>query len=236
MVENNSNKISEDNKVENPFISVEKIKPDLRKKDPPLVDVKVANPITYIKSWWKKVIGNEGIEIRIKIKPLTAILITVIVVSLCLGLTKVVLPFDIPFLEFGNEATPTPMVYRQTAFAGTLRFLESNEKYFLETNSSEAITLEIPENINLDKFIGRRIFATGQYSDGERILIVSDVTDLEIFPETEIPIPTLKPTPTPVVTNSPEPTTTPIPTAIPTVSASSSVSPTTEPTASPMNN
>ncbi|MFC1624999.1 hypothetical protein ACFL15_01340 [Patescibacteria group bacterium] len=218
---------------ENPFISVEKIKPDLRKKDPPLVDVKVSNPITYIKAWWKRVIGNEGMDIRIKIKPLTAILITVIVVTLCLGITKIVLPFKIPFLEFNEEATPTPIVYRETAFAGVLRYLESNGKYFLETNSAEAITLEIPENINLDEFIERRVFATGQYSDNERLLIVSNVSDLEIFPEIEIPIPTIKPTPTPVITNSPEPTVSPTEVSAPTPVLS--LEPTVSPTFSPSN-
>jgi len=216
---------SKNNKTENPFISVENIKPDLRKKDPPLVDVKVSNPITYIKSWWKKVVGNEGMEIRIKIKPLTAILITIIVVTLCLGITKVVLPFDIPFLEFNSVLTPTPIAFRQTAFAGILRFLESNDKYFLEINSAEAITLEIPDNINLDKFIGRRIFASGEYYDGQRILKVADVTDLEIFPEKIIPIPTLEPTATPTVT----PTLTPIPTETPVVSEEPSFTPSSTP-------
>ncbi|MFH1610782.1 MAG: hypothetical protein ABIA91_02720 [Patescibacteria group bacterium] len=226
--------INEQSKIVNPFISVEKIKPDLRKKDPPLVDVKVSNPITYIKSWWKRVVGNEGMEIRIKIKPLTAILITVIVVTLCLGITRVVLPFEIPFLEFNSEVTPTPVVYRQTAFAGILRFTESNEKYFLETNSAEAINLEIPENISLDKFIGSRIFATGQYSDSERVLIVSDVSDLEIFPEIEIPIPTVKPTSIPVITNSPEPTITP--TEVPTATSVPTQEPKITPTSSSITN
>ena len=225
MVNVNLNKESENNKIENSFISVENVKPDLRKKDPPLVDVKVSNPITYIKSWWKKVVGNEGVEIRIKIKPLTAILITIIVVTLCLGITKVVLPFNIPFLEFNSESTPTPITFRQTAFAGILRFLESNNKYFLEINAAEAITLEIPENINLDKFIGRRVFALGEYHDSERLLKVVDVSDLEIFPEKIILIPTLEPATTPTVIQ----TTTPVPTETPIVTEEPSFVPSSTP-------
>jgi len=223
MVVNNMDNFDKNQNIENQFIKVEKIKPDLRKKDPPLVDVKVSNPITYIKSWWKKVIGNEGMEIRIKIKPLTAILITVIVVSLCLGITKVSLPFQIPFLAMNSAPSPTPEVLRQTAFAGVLRYSLINNKYYLETNSSEAINLDIPNNINLDKFIGRRIFATGKYSDLQRNLIVSDVSDLEIFPEVEIPIPTLKPTSTPIETVTPESTA--IPSEIPSPTSSSSMEP-----------
>ena len=34
--------------------------------DPPLVDVKVTNPVTYFKKWWAKIIGNEGIDFRLK--------------------------------------------------------------------------------------------------------------------------------------------------------------------------
>lgn len=225
MVDINTKDISGNNKIDNPFVTVENIKPDLRKKDPPLVDIKVSHPITYIKSWWKRIIGNEGMEIRIKIKPLTAILITIIVVTLCLGITKLSLPFKIPFLEMNSEVTPTPIAYRKTAFAGILRFTNKDNKYFLETNSSEAINLEIPENINLDKFIGRRIFATGEYHDGERILKVADVTDLEIFPENIIPIPTLEPTPTPTVT----PTSTPIPTETPFVTEEPTFAPSSTP-------
>lgn len=203
--------------IKNPFITVEKIKPDLRKKELPMVDVKVTNPITYIKSWWKRVIGNEGIEIRLRIKPLTAIIMTAIIVSLYLGIGKIVLPFKIPFFELNPKSTPVPEQFRETAFAGTLRYTESSNKYFLETSASEAINLEIPENIDLEKFIGRRVFATGEYGDDSRILKVSDVSDLEIFPEEIIPIPTMKPFPSTIATTEPSqsPTSTPIPEGTP---------------------
>lgn len=226
MPNTNTKDVSENNKIENPFITVEKIKPDLRKKDPPLVDIKVSNPITYIKSFWKRVVGNEGMEIRIKIKPLTAILITVIVISLCLGVTRVILPFKIPFLEVNTEVTPTPtpISSRQTAFAGTLRFIKDNE-YFLETNSSEAIGIEIPENVNLKKFVGRRIFAKGEYYESDRLLKIADISDLEIFPEDIIFIPTLQPSPT----SSPTPTPTANPTEMPIVTEEPTVLPSSSP-------
>jgi len=41
--------------------------------EPLLVDVKVTNPVTYLRRWWEKVIGNEGISLSVKIHPLTAI-------------------------------------------------------------------------------------------------------------------------------------------------------------------
>jgi len=188
---------AETDNSEDKFVTVEKIKPDLRKKDPPLVDVKVSNPVTYIKSWWKRVMGSEGLDIRIKIKPVTAILISIVVVCICLGLT---VPFKIPFLDQNAFSSS-----RETAFVGILRFSVENNKFFLETNDSEVINLEIPQNLDLDDFVGRKVFALGSYDDNDRFLIVDNVSNLEIFPATSIPIPTIEPTPTPVETLSSSP-------------------------------
>src|SRR3989337_2953403 len=89
------------------LISAKQVKTDLRKKEPPLVDVKVTNPLTYIKSWWKRIIGNEGIDCRLRIKPLTAIAITVIIVTVSMGIGRFVFPFKIPFFVYttGEEGT-----------------------------------------------------------------------------------------------------------------------------------
>src|SRR3972149_4975294 len=81
------------------LISAKQIKTDLRKKEPPLVDVKVTNPLTYAKSWWKRVIGNEGIDVRVRVTPLTPIAISLIVLTVTLGIGRFVFPFKIPFLD-----------------------------------------------------------------------------------------------------------------------------------------
>lgn len=181
-------------------ISAKKIKPDLRKKEPPLIDVKVTNPLTYIKSWWKKIIGNEGIDMRVRIKPLTAIAISIIILTVTLGIGKFVLPFKIPFFVYTSEVAPTPVPdgieYRDTAFTGTLRRAFLSNRYYLLTSSSEAINLEVPDNIDLKEFVGRRIFATGKYYDKTRTLLVTEATDLELLPEEVEAIPTIEVTPT----------------------------------------
>lgn len=46
--------VEEGKGIDTPVISVKKVKQDLRKTEPPLVDLKVSNPLAYIKSWWKK--------------------------------------------------------------------------------------------------------------------------------------------------------------------------------------
>lgn len=183
-------------------ISAKKIKPDLRKKEPPLIDVKVTNPITYIKSWWKKIIGNEGVDLHVKIRPLTAIAISIIVLTVTLGIGKFIVPFNVPFFVYTSKITPTPVPggseYRDTAFSGTLRHTPLTSRYYLITSSSEAITLEVPDNIDLKGFVGRRIFATGKYYDRTRTLLVTEATDLELLPEEIEAIPTIEATPTQV--------------------------------------
>ena len=66
-----------------------------KEKDPPIVDVKFRNPITYIKRWWKKVIENEGVYFSFRVRPLTTIAIALVVTSLTLGVGKFVLPFSV---------------------------------------------------------------------------------------------------------------------------------------------
>ena len=194
-------------------VEAKKMKPDLRKKEPPLVDVKITNPITYIKSWWKKIIGNEGVDLHIKIRPLTAIAISIIVLTVSLGIGKFVVPFNVPFFVYTSKITPTPtpdgFEYRDTAFSGTLRHTPLTSRYYLITVSSEAITLEVPDNINLKEFVGRRIFATGKYYDKTRTLLVTDATDLELLPEEVEAIPTIEVTPTQVPVETVTPTDTP---------------------------
>lgn len=178
-------------------------------KEPPLVDLKVTNPITYIKRWWNKIIGNEGIEFRFKIHPLTAIAITIIVASIAFGLGRFVLSEKYPFFRF-QEINPSnnikqilnngPIIssepWRETGFTGTLQFSDASSKfYLLTTTSSEAITLEVQPNLNLSDYIGKRIFASGKYSKSTRILIVASALDLEVLPKKPSPIPTTSPTP-----------------------------------------
>ena len=182
---------------------------EIPKTDPPLVDVKVTNPIEYIKIWWNKIIGNEGVDFSLHVKPLTAIAISVAIISLGFGLGRVSLPFNIPFFKFENTTptpanTTTPDSWKETGFTGTLQYSAPSNKFFLiTTSSSEAITLEVPKNIDLTESIGKRIFATGNYSKEKRVLIVRDTKNLEILPKSPLPLPTFSPTPSPTPTDTP---------------------------------
>jgi hypothetical protein len=177
------------------LISAKQIKTDLRKKEPPLVDVKVTNPLTYIKSWWKRIIGNEGIDVRVRVKPLTAIAISIIILTVTLGIGRFVFPFKIPFFVYTSEeeaATSDKVDYRDAAFTGELRHALLTNRYYLTTSSSEAINLQVPENVDLKDFVGRRIFAIGKYQEETRTLLVTDSTNLELLPSEAETIPTVE--------------------------------------------
>lgn len=182
---------------------------------PPLVDLKVTNPITYIKSWWRKIIGNEGVDFRFRIHPLTAIAIAVIIASIGFGVGRFVIPFSVPFFKFEDiskqspSPSPTSEIWKETGFIGTLQYSYTTSRYYLLTTSSEAITLEVPQAINLKDLIGKRIFAIGNYNKTTRILVVTDTKDMEILSKTPIPLPTITPSPTP--TPIPEATPSPSP-------------------------
>ena len=183
-----------------PIIAVYQEKPDLRKKEPPLVNLQVSNPLTYLKSWWKRVMGKEGIDFRFRIHPITAIAIAVILATFAFGVGRIVLYPHKPFFEFVPPATstPTPIAnpWRETAFSGALRFSNLNQRYYLITSTSEAINLEVPKNVDLSSLIGTRIFATGRFNEKTQTLVVAEAIDLEILPAEVEPVPVVSPEPT----------------------------------------
>lgn len=189
--------------IKSKLLTVKKEKPDLRKVEKPLIDVKVTNPITYIKSWWKRIIGNEGIELKIKVRPLTAIAIAIIVLTVSLGIGRFNLPFKIPFFDYSlnEEALPPNLINRDTAFSGILQFDSVTRKYYLITNTSEAIKLDVPDSLELSIFIGKRMFVTGEYYEDSRTLRVSVASDIEILPTETEAIPTS--TTAPTITSTP---------------------------------
>jgi len=180
-----------------------------------LVDVEVTNPITYIKKWWKKIVGNEGMSINIKVRPITAILGICLFLAFLFGIGKLVLPEIIktPFFKFEEvkEAEATPKqeseTWKETAYIGTLKYSASTQKYFLVTSSAaEAITLEVPPNVNLSALVEKRIMVIGKYSKYLRVIQVFDAKDMEVLPNSPVPVPTNSPTPKPTPTPTEKPT------------------------------
>ena len=125
--------------------------------------------------------------------------LTIIVASLGFDIGRFTLSSEKPYVTFVRTSpSPSSILWRETAFIGTLRFSEPNNRYYLVTSSSEAIALEIPENVELSNLVGRRIFAAGSYSEAKRTLMVTDASDMEVLPKAVVPVPVDSPLPTPV--------------------------------------
>ena len=194
---------------------------------PDLVDIKISNPLVYIKYWWKRIMANEGIEVKFKAKPVTVFGVALIWSAMAFGLGGVVLPTFFPWVKVNNLVTssPTPtsitQIMKDTALRGTLTKTSSVPfKFYLVTTSTEAVTLEVPDNFNLNLLVGKRILAVGSYDSKNKILVVKDIQNLEVLSKTPVPIPTVSPSPKPTET----------PTVIPSASPTTEAPPTESPT------
>lgn len=173
--------------------------------DKPLVQVTVNNPLTAFRLWLTKLLFNEGVDVRLKIPPLTAIAVVTVLALGGYGLGRITVPASNPIVRYLPQLAPvtqpTPDPWRETAFSGFLRFSPTTRKYYLETASAEAITIEAPLNVNLAQFTRRRIFATGRLNTDTGVLVVTEATDLELLPQqaihvSTVPVPTATPLPT----------------------------------------
>jgi len=150
--------------------------------------------------------GNEGMELRLRIKPLTAITIALALGLFGFGVGRVSIPADSPIVKYIPQLAPLPTSnpWRETAFTGTLH--STNGKIYLFTTESQTLTLNIPSNIDLTKYIGKRILAHGLYNEGQRLLAIANTADIELLSSKPQQIPTLVPSPTPTQIPVPTPT------------------------------
>ena len=166
------------------FINVTKHKDDLRKKEPPLVDIEVSNPLTYLKSWWKKVIGNEGIDLRFRIKPLTAITISAVVATIGFGIGRFVVSLKKPYITYVpiKETAPTPLPtvspWRETGFVGRITKAD-NGRYYLLTSDDEALNLTGGSKAKLEELLDKKVFITGNYHNRLHVLELGEISEFE---------------------------------------------------------
>ncbi len=155
--------------------------------------------------------GNEGVEFRLRIKPLTAISIAMALGLFGFGVGRVSVPIDSPIVKYIPQLAPLPTAnpWKLTAFSGTL--YSTNGDFYLITSESEAVTLSLPSSLDLSKYIGKRILAKGSYNESTRTLKITNPEDVELLSTKPQRLPTSIPSPTVTLI----PTDTPIPTIIP---------------------
>lgn len=140
------------------------------KNDPPLVDVKVTNPITYLKKWLKSILKNEGIDIRLKIRPLTVFaIVTALSVSFGTG-------FNIARMFFPNSS---PILHRAVTFQGTLKKSASGQ-YTLSLPDSSIWTLKptFKTNQNTENLLDQQVMVKGNLGTESYVLETSEIIPL----------------------------------------------------------
>lgn len=175
---------------------------------PPMVSVTVTNPVAYFKYWWKKVMSGEGIDVKLRIHPVTAIVLALIICGAGFGMGRLTFPADNPIVKYvpGLGPTPTESPYKLAIYTGVVQKIPSTGKYYLLTAGEHVIiTLSFPDNVDFEKLVGKRILAEGKFNIKEQVLYVTDASDMEYLPPTVSPVPTVKITPI-LVEDSPTPT------------------------------
>ncbi len=170
---------------------------------PPLVSFEVSNPVTYLKLWWSRVMNNEGIDFRFRIRPLTAMALMSVFAVGGFGLGRLSIPGPEQIIKYAPQwaPTPTPDPWKETAYFGGLQ--KTGERFYLLTEQAEAISLMVPTNVSLTKYIGKRILAVGKFNRLTGVLQVMEAADLEVLIQSA-PVPTAVPSATPTVTKGGE--------------------------------
>ncbi len=151
------------------------------KVDPPFVSFSITNPVTYIRKWWKGVMDGEGVDLKLKIHPMTAVLIVLAVGGASFGIGRLAVPAPIlkyiPILATPlPTASPNPWV--ETALTGILQ--KQGNQYYLVGTQTQAIRLEVPTGVLLDTSVGKRILASGEFNASTQVLKVSIASNIEV--------------------------------------------------------
>lgn len=186
--------------------------------DPPLFSFSISNPVNYLRKWWTRVISREGIDFRLRIHPVTAFVIIIMVGGAAFGAGRITVPPVVTQLipQWIMKPTPTPDPWKETAFSGILQKNSSGTFYLVTPQEAQAVALEVPSSVKLESFVGKRIFTSGKYNLDTRVLVISDASQMEVLLQvapimrrTPMPKSTIKPGSTPEVTPGPSPSPTP---------------------------
>lgn len=162
----------------------------------PLVSVKINNPFTRILKWLNEVKKKQTTTFTFRLGvPLIALPVLVAAFAgVFFGLGKVTTkPTE-------TVVDTTPLFYTVSK-AGRLKIIltQGTQNYYLIMPSGEAIKLTIPANINMEGLDGKRILATGKFYTKDQLIVVENLSGLEVLPVTPKPLPTQVPTTAPTL-------------------------------------
>lgn len=143
-----------------------------KKDDPPLIKVQVTNPVTYLKLWLKRLLRNEGIDLRIKIRPLTAIAIFLTFAIFFAGTG-----FSVGKIFFPNSS---PILKREVVFQGVVKKLQTGD-FYLQIDDSNLYKLKPTSKIktNFQDLLNREVMVKGNLTREQNTVDVSQIVAFE---------------------------------------------------------
>lgn len=181
---NSSNTSAQPNNSNFPFpVSFTQNTKYSEKNDPPLVAVSVTNPVTYLKLFLKRFLKNEGIDIHLKIKPLTVIA-CVLALSTAFGTG-----FNVAQIFF---PTSSPLLHRAITLQGNIQRSETGQYYLSLPDNSLWTLRPTNNNINLSNDINRQVMVKGNMTAENNVIEVKEVIVFEksnpvIYVPTQLP-------------------------------------------------
>lgn len=136
------------------------------KNDPPLVAVSVTNPVTYLKLFLKRFLKNEGIDIHLKIKPLTVIgMIAALSISFGAG-------FNVAQIFF---PTSSPILHREVAYQGTVQKTQDGKFYLSLIDNSLWILRPTVFYSNFNNLVNKQVLLKGNLTADKNVIEVKEV-------------------------------------------------------------
>ncbi len=135
--------------------------------DDPLFEAKINNPFSKFFNWLKKLIKNEGINI--KIKPLTAIAMVVALTGGG-GLIGGVVGYAFPH--------SSPILHREVAYQGTIQRTSSGIFLILPNSDKYTLKPKINSTVNFQNLSSGQAFIKGNLTPENFVIEVSEVIPL----------------------------------------------------------
>lgn len=140
---------------------------EYKKDDPPLINLQVTNPITYFKLWLKRLLKNEGIDFRLRVRPLTAIAIGLAVAAFFTGSG-----FGVAKLFFPNSS---PILKREVVYQGRIQRNETGQ-YSISLPDGYTYRLNLTNpSLTLENYLNKQVQIRGNLTREPGIINVSNI-------------------------------------------------------------
>lgn len=135
-----------------------------KKEDPPLFNLQMTNPVTYLKRWWTRVMANEGIIFSFRIRPLTAVLLILALGAAggtSFSLVRVFFP------------TSSPIFHRGVIYQGLLQETSAGDYYLVLPDNS---LYRLNSKTNLSGLANHRVMVKGNLTKEPNVIDVKEIT------------------------------------------------------------